>query len=109
MQAQQQTVPLAVLAAAPALLLGALPALADEGEQPQEAINLITGFFSNFANLTPAGVLLLSSPVLLYAVFNVYRAQVNPKAKWSDFVFIGAAVLIAANLISIVAFRIRLF
>lgn len=49
------------------------------------------------------------TPILLYAIFNVYRSQVNPRIKFSDFLFICAGVAVVANLVSIIGFKVRLF
>lgn len=38
-------------------------------------------------------------PIIFYAIFNVYRSQVNPRIKFSDFLFIVAGVAVVANLV----------
>lgn len=39
------------------------------------------------------------TPILLYGIFNVYRDKVNPRIKYSDFLFICAGVAVVANLV----------
>jgi hypothetical protein len=39
------------------------------------------------------------TPILLYGIFNVYRDKVNPRIKFSDFLFICAGVAVVANLV----------
>lgn len=56
--------------------------------------------------LTPA---LLAFPVVSYAVFSVYRSQVNPYAKVTDWMFGVAAVVIIANLVLISTIGVRLY
>lgn len=99
------SLPLAAIAAQPMLLLTALPAVADDA-LPSLDGNPVTSFFNS---LSPAGVALALSPLVLYLIFNIYRAQINPRAKWSDFVFVFAALAIGGNLISIIFFKLRLF
>ena len=43
------------------------------------------------------------APIIFYAIFNVYRSQVNPRIKFSDFLFIVAGVAVVANLVSLSA------
>jgi hypothetical protein len=40
------------------------------------------------------------TPIILYGIFNLYRDRVNPRAKFSDFLFIVAGVAVVANLVS---------
>lgn len=47
--------------------------------------------------MSPAVVL---SPVIMYGIFNLYRDRVNPRMKFSDFLFIVAGVAVVANLVS---------
>ena len=54
-------------------------------------------------------VALLSAPLLLYGLFNVYRAKINPKASISDFLFFTAALVIVGNVFSIVVLKVRLY
>jgi hypothetical protein len=59
--------------------------------------------------ITVAEVALLTAPLLLYSAFSIFRSQVNPKAKISDFLFILVALIIVANIISIIFFKTRIF
>lgn len=54
-------------------------------------------------------ILLALAPLLLYSGFYIYREQVNKKAKIGDFVSIVAGAVIVANIVSILAFKVRLF
>lgn len=36
----------------------------------------------------------------MYGIFNLYRDRVNPRMKFSDFLFIVAGVAVVANLVS---------
>jgi hypothetical protein len=54
-------------------------------------------------------ILLASILASIAGFFNVYRDRVNPRAKISDFIFLVAGVAVIANLVSILAFRVRLF
>lgn len=56
--------------------------------------------------LTPT---LLAFPVVSYAIFSVYRDQVNPYAKVTDWMFGVAAVVIIANLVLISTLGVRLY
>ncbi|MCO5552947.1 hypothetical protein L7F22_006467 [Adiantum nelumboides] len=56
--------------------------------------------------LTPA---LLAFPVVSYALFYVYRSQVNPEAKVTDWMFGVAATVIIANLVLISTIGVRLY
>ena len=69
----------------------------------------MSAYFTQLANLNTFGIALVASPVVLYAGFRAYQSQINPRAKWSDFVFLGAFLLIIANVVSIVAYKTRLF
>eukprot|EP00878_Enallax_costatus_P007529 GHUV01007885.1.p1 GENE.GHUV01007885.1~~GHUV01007885.1.p1 ORF type:complete len:100 (+),score=47.38 GHUV01007885.1:420-719(+) len=55
------------------------------------------------------GYVVILTPIILYAIFNVYRSQANPRAKFTDFLFICAGVAVVANLVSILVFKVRLF
>ena len=52
---------------------------------------------------------ILALPLIVYSLFSVYRAKVNPRVKISDFLFILAAAIIVGNILSIVIFKKRLF
>lgn len=69
----------------------------------------VASYFNQLANLNAAGIALVASPLVLYASFRAYQANINPRAKWSDFVFLAAFVLIIANVFSIVVYKTRLF
>ncbi|KAI5070000.1 hypothetical protein GOP47_0014343 [Adiantum capillus-veneris] len=56
--------------------------------------------------LTPV---LLAFPVVSYVVFYVYRSQVNPSAKVTDWMFGVAATVIIANLVLISTLGVRLY
>jgi hypothetical protein len=45
------------------------------------------------------------TPIILYGLFNVYRNQVNPRASFSDFLFLVAGVAVIANLVGVQANR----
>lgn len=53
--------------------------------------------------------IIVLTPIILYGLFNVYRNQVNPRASFSDFLFLVAGVAVIANLVSIIGFKVRLF
>ncbi|KXZ51190.1 hypothetical protein GPECTOR_13g677 [Gonium pectorale] len=54
-------------------------------------------------------VALLVTPVVVYALFNVYRDRINPEAKFLDYIYIMAFLAIVANLVSIAVFKVRFF
>lgn len=97
--------PLSAPALAVLLAANPLPALADEGGVG----GAVASYFNQLANLNAAGVALVASPLVLYASFRAYQSQINPRAKWSDFVFLGAFLLIVANVVSIAVYKTRLF
>lgn len=55
------------------------------------------------------GWLLLFSPLIIYGIFTVYRTQINPQAKLSNFALIVTGLGILANIFSIVVFKVRWF
>lgn len=95
---------LALLAGGTGAVAGPAAALADEAAPAAEAASS-GGLFG----LTPLGWAVVFSPLVFYGIFNVYRNQVNPAAKFGDAVFIFAALVILGNLISILVFKVRLF
>ncbi|KAL4434457.1 hypothetical protein ABPG75_000898 [Micractinium tetrahymenae] len=112
-QQQQQAAPepsAATALALSSLLLGSAPAWADEAAAPAgdaaatagEAAQIVTG-------VTPAGWALILSPIIFYALFSVYRSQIDPRAKFGDAVFAFAALIIAANIFCIAVLKVRLF
>lgn len=56
--------------------------------------------------LVPA---VLSFPVISYAIFTIYRDKVNPSAKVSDWMLGLAAMVIVANIVTIVTLGVRLY
>ena len=48
--------------------------------------------------------IILALPIIVYSLFSVYRAKVNPRVKVSDFLFILAAAVIVGNILSIAIF-----
>lgn len=56
--------------------------------------------------LVPA---VLSFPVISYAIFTVYRDKVNPSANVSDWMLGLAAMVIVANIVTIVTLGVRLY
>lgn len=96
---------LAVAATTTAIAAAPLPALAEDGGIG----GAVSSYFDQLANLNAAGIVLVASPLILYVTFRAYQANINPRAKWSDFVFLGAFFLIVANIVSIVAYKTRLF
>ncbi|KAL4418935.1 hypothetical protein ABPG77_009115 [Micractinium sp. CCAP 211/92] len=105
-QAAAPEVSAATSLALSSLLLGSAPAWADEAAAPAaaagEASQVVTG-------VTAAGWALILSPIAFYALFNVYRSQINPRAKFGDAVFVFAALIIAANIFCIAVLKVRLF
>eukprot|EP00252_Welwitschia_mirabilis_P009843 TRINITY_DN2271_c0_g1_i1.p1 TRINITY_DN2271_c0_g1~~TRINITY_DN2271_c0_g1_i1.p1 ORF type:complete len:153 (+),score=5.92 TRINITY_DN2271_c0_g1_i1:140-598(+) len=55
------------------------------------------------------GPAILSLPLVSYVIFSVYRDKVNPRVKISDWLLLLAAVVIAANVISILTLRVRIY
>ncbi|EFJ34442.1 hypothetical protein SELMODRAFT_438825 [Selaginella moellendorffii] len=51
----------------------------------------------------------LGAPVAAYLIFSVYRDQVNPQAKLTDFFFALAAMFIVGNLITSATLGVRLY
>lgn len=93
---------LVLLLTSPAASYAADPA-ADTTKAIQETAASTPGGPSAF------GLIVLFSPLLLYGIFNVYRERINPQAKLSNFAVIIGALLLAANLFSIVVYRVRFF
>lgn len=80
-----------------------LPASAALAEEPIQA----SAIEPRSAN--PAEYVILALPIIIYGIFSLYRAKVNPRVKVSDFLFILAAVVIVANILSIAIFKKRIF
>ncbi|KAL3157091.1 hypothetical protein ABBQ38_001337 [Trebouxia sp. C0009 RCD-2024] len=98
------------------LLAGALnPALAVGEFNPGAGAAVTASTPPSIPNLAaPGGLtafegLLIFAPVILYGLFTVYRSKVNERAKLSDFLFIAAAGVVVANLVSIIFFKRRLY
>ena len=81
------------------LLLSTLPATAEEGNPVKAAAK----------GVSVGEIVLLSAPLLLYALFNVYRDKINPKASISDFLFLLVALVIVGNVFSILVLKVRLY
>ncbi|KAJ9529762.1 hypothetical protein QJQ45_014531, partial [Haematococcus lacustris] len=80
-------------------LQAAMPASADEAVVPKPP-----SFY-----LAPTELVLLGSPIVVYAIFNVYRDRVNPKATFSDLLLFMGLAAILGNLVSIAVFKVRFF
>ena len=87
------------------MLLPASTAFAEE--EINAGINTAGAFASRSAS--PAEYVILLLPIIIYGIFSLYRAKVNPRIKVSDFLFILAAIVIVANILSIAIFKKRLF
>ena len=109
-QAQVQPAPQRPAAPlAPGLLLLAATAVPAWADEPEAAVSAASDAAASSGAPSPLGWALLASPVVFYAAFNVYRSQIDPRAKFGDAIFAFAALLLLANIISIVAFKTRLF
>lgn len=80
-----------------------LPALADDAAVSGDAAA------ASEAAAFDASNLLVLLPLVLYGIFNVYRNKANPKASFSDFLFLCAGVAVIGNILSILIFKIRWF
>ena len=101
---------LAALAAAPPNLLFALASHADEAAAiDASAATTGAGAATGGFTVTPLEILLVLAPVAFYALLSAYRALVNPKASIGDGLFIVAALVIVANIVSILAFHKRIY
>lgn len=80
-------------------------------KQADAVVKTATELVTENTSQAPSGVefLLVLSPLLLYGIFSLYRSKVNPRAKLSDFAFIVVGLVIVANLISIIVFKVRYF
>ncbi|KAI8464085.1 MAG: hypothetical protein J3K34DRAFT_127039 [Monoraphidium minutum] len=92
----EQVAALVALAAA-SPLVAPLAALAEDAAaaEPQE--------------FSPAFYAVAVAPLLIYALFWLYRDRVNPKATFGDLLYIVGAVVVFGNIISIVVFKTRFF
>lgn len=75
-------------------------AIAQETSESAEVASRAPGW------LVPA---VLTFPVLSYGLFNLYRDQVNPYAKVTDWMFGMVALVIVVNLVLIVTLGVRLY
>ena len=75
-----------------------MPALAEEADSSAllPGIGLVQGT-------------ILLAPVVLYAIFSIYRTAFNRNAKISDFLLLVASVFIFGNILSALVFKVRLF
>lgn len=64
---------------------------------------------SGFLGYTNGGLVVAFSPIVIYAVFYVYRATINPKAKLQDLLFVAAFCVVVANIASILIFKKRVY
>ena len=95
---------LAALASAPPNLLFALASRADEAAAVDTVAKSGGGF-----TVTPLELILVLAPIVFYALLSLYRKFVNPKASIGDGLFIVAALVIVANIVSILAFHKRIY
>jgi Co/Zn/Cd efflux system component len=84
------------------LLSSCAPAYADEAAE-------IMAKNSGFLGYTNGGLVVAFSPIVVYAVFYLYRATINPKAKLQDLLFVAAFCVVVANLVSITVFHKRVY
>jgi hypothetical protein len=98
--------PTAGLAAASLALAAPLAAFADEAPAVEAAALDAAG---DALVLSPSTAAIALSPVIAYGVFFLYREKVNPRATLGDGLFVIAALVIAANIVSILVFKLRLF
>eukprot|EP00890_Picochlorum_soloecismus_P006416 jgi/Picsp_1/6776/NSC_04116-R1_hypothetical protein CHLREDRAFT_187840 [Chlamydomonas reinhardtii] len=85
------------------------PALAEEETAVLEKAAEATEKTTSILGFTPEGLLLVFSPLVVYSVFFVYRATINPKAKLNDLLFIAAACVVVGNIASILLFKKRIY
>jgi hypothetical protein len=99
--------PIAGLAAGALALAAPLAAFADEAPALEAAAALDAA--GDALVLSPSTAAIALSPVIAYGIFFLYREKVNPRATLGDGLFVIAALVILANIISILVFKIRLF
>jgi hypothetical protein len=92
------------------VLLSSAPAFADEvaGEAAKEAADVMSQN-SGILGYTNGGLVIAFSPLVIYGVFYLYRATINPKAKLQDLLFVGAFCVVVANILSIAIFHRRVY
>jgi hypothetical protein len=81
--AAQPEAPSALLALSSLLLAG--PALAEDAAP--DAAAAADAASAGFAAPSAAGWALALSPLIFYGLFNLYRSQIDPKAKFGDAIF----------------------
>ena len=64
---------------------------------------------SGFLGYTNGGLVVAFSPIVIYGVFYLYRATINPKAKLQDLLFVAAFCVVEANIASIIKFKKRVY
>lgn len=84
------------------LLSSCGPALADDTVDFANQNSGILGY-------TNGGLIVAFSPIVIYGVFYLYRATINPKAKLQDLLFVAAFCVVVANIASIIIFKKRVY
>jgi hypothetical protein len=64
---------------------------------------------SGFLGYTNGGLVIAFFPIVVYGVFYLYRATINPKAKLQDLLFVAAFCVVVANIASILIFKKRVY
>lgn len=91
-------------------LLASAPALAEEGAVGEAAGSVdVMAQNSGILGYTNGGLVIAFSPLVIYGAFYLYRAQINPKAKVADLLFVTAACVVLGNILSILLFKVRLY
>lgn len=92
------------------LFLSTAPSYAEEAavEAAKDTSDVMSQS-SGILGYTNGGLVIAFSPIVIYAVFYLYRATINPKAKLQDLLFIAAFCVVVANILSIVVFHRRIY
>merc|ERR1719183_3336684 len=92
------------------MLLSCAPSYAEEAvaEATKEAADIMSEN-SGVLGYTNGGLVVAFSPLVIYGVFYLYRATINPKAKVQDLLFVAAFCVVAANFLSITVFHRRIY
>ncbi|KAG7672370.1 hypothetical protein Ndes2526B_g09120 [Nannochloris sp. 'desiccata'] len=100
-----------VFAASMLPLVAARPAFADEIAAPatDAAATAVTTAPPIIFGMTALDLGISFTPVLVYALFTLYRDKVNPRAKFGDLIFIIAALVVFGNIFSVLIFKKRLY
>ena len=85
------------------LMASCAPALADDTAVDFANKN------SGFLGYTNGGLVIAFFPIVVYGVFYLYRATINPKAKLQDLLFVAAFCVVVANIASILIFKKRVY